>query len=54
MGAMSLFPDRAGAAERLRAGLAAPDVLQAPGCYDALTARLIERSGHDVAFLGGF
>lgn len=51
---MSLFPDRTGATARLRARLARPDVLPAPGCFDALTARLIERAGHEVAFLGGF
>jgi 2-methylisocitrate lyase-like PEP mutase family enzyme len=51
---MSLFPDRTGGAERLRSRLAMPGVLQAPGCYDALTAKLIESSGHEVAFLGGF
>jgi 2-methylisocitrate lyase-like PEP mutase family enzyme len=51
---MSLFPDRTGAAAQLRARLAEPAVLQAPGCYDALTARLVEGSGHEAAFLGGF
>jgi len=54
MTTMSLYPDRAGAAARLRARLDQPAVLSAPGCFDALTARLVERAGHEAAFLGGF
>ncbi|MCZ6489969.1 MAG: isocitrate lyase/PEP mutase family protein [Acidobacteria bacterium] len=42
------------AAERLRELLSGPDILATPGCYDALSARLIERAGFPVAFMGGF
>ncbi|MFK7896560.1 MAG: oxaloacetate decarboxylase [Myxococcota bacterium] len=51
---MSLFPHGAGAASRLRARLGSGELLQAPGCYDALSARIIEESGFEAAFLGGF
>jgi len=33
--------------------LAAPEILVAPGCYDALTALLIEEAGFDAAYLSG-
>ena len=39
---------------KLRRLLAGPDVLVMPGCYDAISARLIERAGFPVAFMGGF
>ena len=42
------------AAERLRELLSGPDILATPGCYDALSARLIERAGFPAAFMGGF
>ena len=42
------------AAERLREMLSGPDILATPGCYDALSARLIERAGFPVAFMSGF
>ena len=41
-------------AEKLRTLLAEPGALVLPGCYDALTARLIERAGYKAAFMGGF
>ena len=41
-------------AQRLRELLAAPGILVMPGCYDALSARLIERAGFQAAFMGGF
>jgi len=41
-------------ATRLRELLAAPEVLVMPGCYDALSARLIERAGFQATFMGGF
>jgi len=41
-------------AERLRASLAAPGMVVAPGCYDALSTRLVERAGFECAFMGGF
>ncbi len=41
-------------ADKLRELLAGPDILVMPGCYDAMTARLIERAGFPVTFMGGF
>lgn len=40
-------------AARLRAAIAAPQILVAPGCYDALSANLIERAGFAAAYLSG-
>lgn len=42
------------AADRLRELLCGPDILVVPGCYDAISARLIERAGFEAAFMGGF
>ena len=39
---------------RLRALLAGPEPLMAPGAYDALSARLIEQAGFDVVYMTGF
>ena len=41
-------------AEQLRALLKEPGALVLPGCYDAMSARLIERAGYKGAFMGGF
>jgi 2-methylisocitrate lyase-like PEP mutase family enzyme len=41
-------------ATRLRELLAAPEILVMPGCYDAISARLIERAGFKTTFMGGF
>ena len=41
-------------ADKLRKLLAGPNILVMPGCYDAMTARLIERAGFPVTFMGGF
>ncbi|MAF94659.1 MAG: carboxyvinyl-carboxyphosphonate phosphorylmutase [Rhodospirillaceae bacterium] len=41
-------------ANKLRKLLADPGVLVLPGCFDALSARLIERAGYPGAFMGGF
>ena len=41
-------------ADNLRTLLAGPDILVAPACYDALSARLIERAGFDLSFMSGF
>ena len=49
-----LFPSRKGATARLRGLLEAGSLVRAPGCFDGLSARLVERAGFDVAFLGGF
>ena len=42
------------AADRLRKLLNSPNILVIPGCYDALSAKLIERAGFPAAFMGGF
>lgn len=34
--------------------LSTPGLVQAPGCYDAFSARLIERAGWSVAYMTGF
>jgi len=39
---------------RLRQLLAGPGPLVAPGAYDALSARLIERAGFDAVYMTGF
>ena len=39
---------------RLRALLAGPGPVVAPGAYDALTARLVEQAGFDVVYMTGF
>ena len=41
-------------ADKLRTLLDEPDFLIMPGCYDAMSARLVERAGFAVAFMGGF
>ncbi|MCH2326738.1 MAG: isocitrate lyase/PEP mutase family protein [Rhodospirillales bacterium] len=40
-------------ADKLRKLLADPGVLVLPGCFDAMSARLIERAGSPGAFMGG-
>ena len=42
------------AAARLRALLAKDGILTMPCCFDALSARLIERAGFDITFMSGF
>ena len=41
-------------ADRLRALLAAPGLHVMPCCFDALSARLIERAGFPLTFMSGF
>ena len=41
-------------ADKLLKLLAGPEVLVLPGCFDAMSARLIERAGYPGAFMGGF
>lgn len=41
-------------AARLRELLSRPGILLAPGCYDGMSARLIERAGFDLAYMTGF
>jgi 2-methylisocitrate lyase-like PEP mutase family enzyme len=38
-------------AAKLRKLLSKPDILLVPGCFDALSARLIERAGFHAAFM---
>ena len=42
------------AAEKLRALLHQPGLRLMPSCFDALSARLIERAGFPLAFMSGF
>jgi len=42
------------ARENLQDLLDGPDIITAPGCFDALSARLIERAGFPATFMGGF
>lgn len=41
-------------AEKLRRLLSRPGILSFPCCYDALSARLIERAGFPLTFMSGF
>ena len=49
-----LFPTPSGGAARLRNRLAKSSILIAPGCFDGLSARLLEAAGHEAVFCGGF
>ena len=42
------------AAENLRKLLNSGEILRTPCCHDALSARLIQRSGFKAAFMSGF
>jgi 2-methylisocitrate lyase-like PEP mutase family enzyme len=42
------------AADKLRTLLAKPGLLVAPACFDALSARLVERAGFPISFMSGF
>ncbi len=46
--------EAAGPAARLRALLEEPGLLVMPCCFDALSARLIERAGFPLTFMSGF
>lgn len=41
-------------AERLRTRLAQPGIILTPACFDALSARIVERAGFDASFMSGF
>lgn len=41
-------------ARALRERLKNPEIIMAPGCYDCLSARLIEQAGFEAAFMTGF
>jgi 2-methylisocitrate lyase-like PEP mutase family enzyme len=43
-----------GMAERLREMLAAPGGVQLPGCYDVLSAMILERAGFQAVFMSGY
>jgi 2,3-dimethylmalate lyase len=43
----------AGRSARLAARLKEPRILVAPGCYDCLTARLVETAGFEAAYVSG-
>jgi len=43
-----------GQSQKLKSILEQPEILVAPGCYDAISARLIERAGFKATFMGGF
>ena len=51
---LPMTADRQGPAERLRRLLAEPGLLVVPSCFDALSAKLIERAGFRLAFMSGF
>jgi 2-methylisocitrate lyase-like PEP mutase family enzyme len=51
---VSLFQRLDSGALQLKQLLAEPGVLQAPGCFDALSAKLLEAAGFSTGFLGGF
>jgi len=51
---VTFFPKDRGTGSELRALLEAPQVVRAPGCYDALSARVLEEAGFGAVFLGGF
>lgn len=51
---MSFLSSPVDRAARLRELLAGPKPLTAPGCYDALGARLIEEAGFDAVYMTGF
>lgn len=42
------------AADKLKDLLNKPGIITMPGCYDAMSAKLIERAGFPGAFMGGF
>src|ERR1700693_3658936 len=41
-------------AERLRELLARPEGIELPGCFDALSAMILERAGFDAVFMSGY
>jgi 2-methylisocitrate lyase-like PEP mutase family enzyme len=43
-----------GQSKELKSILERQEMLIAPGCYDAMSARLIERAGFNATFMGGF
>jgi len=41
-------------AQRLRELLSGPNVEIMPGCYDALSAKLVADAGYKITFMSGF
>ena len=50
----NVLKSRAARSPRLRGLLAGPDPVLAPGAYDALSARLVERAGFPAVYMTGF
>src|SRR5262249_27744199 len=46
-------PTREASMTSLRSRFQRPEIVVAPGCYDALSAHLIERTGFEAAYLSG-
>jgi 2-methylisocitrate lyase-like PEP mutase family enzyme len=51
---VALFQGLDSGTQQLKQLLAEPGLLQAPGCFDALSAKQLEAAGFTAAFLGGF
>jgi len=51
---MALFPTPARGGSALRSLFEAGRIVAAPGCFDALSARILEAAGFSAGFLGGF
>jgi 2-methylisocitrate lyase-like PEP mutase family enzyme len=51
---MALFPTPARGGRALRELFAAGGIVEAPGCFDALSVRILEAAGFRAGFLGGF
>ncbi|HEX4012211.1 MAG TPA: oxaloacetate decarboxylase [Solirubrobacteraceae bacterium] len=49
-----LLTGDSGGGARLRERFATGEMVLAPGCYDALSARLVEEAGFDAAYMTGF
>lgn len=47
------FPASESRAATLRRLLEQPGIYQAPACYDALSASLVEKAGFDFTFMSG-
>jgi len=48
------FHPKVSAADRLRQLIAKQEMLVLPGCYDALSAKMIQRAGFSATFMSGF
>ncbi len=51
---MLVLTNSKGAAKALRALLAADDIIVAPGCFNAMGARIIERTGFSTVYISGY